>query len=612
MASGEETEAGLTGASAADLRKLLQQWAGLGQVVESISGELELQPLLTQSVRAACDLLEADMGLIGLVAEGQQVIRIEAACGTPLAPLGLELEPGTGLAGQVLLSGRPLFPGRSDDPDQPLLPELADYAMIGAPLRWRGPAMGFFWVGAAPPRQFCPQDVEILALFARHAAIAIDNARLYQAEQRRANHIAIINRVGRLVSSSHHLGHLLQTAVEAIVAYLHHPHIAIFLADPAKPDTLVLSARSGIFTALEMSPYQQTINQGIIGTVARTRRRRLVNNVRRAPHDLQLPGADNIYAELAVPIVVGDRLLGVLNVESEQSISEADAEGYETIADQLGVAIDNARLFAEIRSALEQARLLYESSQRINLLYERGQQIAVLQERQRLARELHDSVTQLIFSVTLIAQSISPAWRRDPAEGERRIGRLLELSQMALVEMRALLAELRPSEPVQPVAPAERIHSLSGPPVPGIRRLQQEGLVSVLGQHLIDITREGLVVDFDPEGYIAQDTAQEEALYRITQEALNNVLKHAQARRVRVRLATDGHANSLIITDDGIGFPARTAEAGARPPGGTQGGFGLGSMRERAAALGGEARVTALPAGGTMVAVTIPRKDRVT
>lgn len=606
MARGEETEPVLTGAPAADPRKPLPQWAGLRQVFEAISGEVELRPLLAQVARAACDLLEADVGLIGLVDEARQTIRIEGAWGAPLVPLGLEFGPGVGLAGQVWLSDEPLFLDRGDQLDPPLLPELADYAMMGVPICRRGPVIGVLGVGAARPGQFCPQDAELLALLAHHAAIAIENARLYQAEKRRASHIAIINRVGRLVSSSLHLDHLLQTAVEATVTYLRHPHIAILLADPAKPDTLVLRAKSGIFTAPEINPYHQTINQGIIGTAARTRQRRLVNNVRRDPHYLRLPGADNIYAELAVPIVVGDRLLGVLNVESEQPISEADAEGYEIIADQLGVAIDNARLFAEVRSALEQARLLYETS---HLLYERDRQIAVLQERQRLARELHDSVTQLIFSVTLIAQSISPAWRRDPAEAERRIARLLELSQLALVEMRALLAELRPAEAPQPAVPA---HSLSGPPVPGFHRIQQEGLVSVLRQHLAGVTGEGLAVDFDPAAYIPQDTGLEEALYRITQEALNNVLKHARARQVRVRLATDGQASSLTVTDDGIGLPEETGEPEARPGGGTGRGLGLRSMRERAAALGGVTRLAALPEGGTMVAVTIPRKDRLT
>lgn len=765
MARGEETEPVLTGAPAAGLRKLPPQGAGLRQVFEAISGELELRPLAAQVARAACDLLGADMALIGLVDEAQQVIRIEAAWGEPPVPPGLESGPGVGLAGQVWLSGRPLLLDRGDQPDPPLLPELADYAMVGVPICRRGPVIGVLGVGAAPPGRFHPEDVEVLTLLAQHAAIAIENVRLYQAEKRRASHIAIINRVGRLVSGSLHLDHLLQTAVEATAAHLRHPHIAILLADPANPETLVLRAKSGIFTAPEINPYHQTVNQGIIGTAARTRQRRLVNDVRHDPHYLRLPGADNIYAELAVPIVVGDRLLGVLNVESEQPISEADAEGYEIIADQLGVAIDNARLFAGIRSALEQARLLYETSQRIStamdvdevirayleqvavrgryachivlydyneagermearvrarwtpeegvglyldenlpdpahsldvlldagqtvtiadaqqedrvppglrqlqlksqrralaliplvvgerrvglvvlshpyahawpetdlqpyqataaqlataidhrqqyrLLYERGQQIAVLQERQRLARELHDSVTQLIFSVTLIAQSIRPAWQRDPAEGERRIARLLELSQLALVEMRALLAELRPSEALPPAGPVEPAHSLSGPPVPGIHRIQQEGLVPVLHQHLADVTGEGLVVDFDPAGYIPQDSAVEEALYRITQEALNNVLKHARARRVKVRLAPDGQAISLTVTDDGIGLSPVAGEPEARPAVGTGGGLGLRSMRERAAALGGMARVTALPEGGTMVAVTIPRKDR--
>lgn len=750
--------------AAAELKELLRQRESLRQVIESISGELELRPLLTQIVRAACELLPAEMGLIGLVSANGQAIRIEAVYGKPLVELGLVVLPGEGLAGQVLLSGQPLILERYDELESPLLPELANYAVIGVPVRWRGPMIGFFGLGAAPPRRFDQQDTEILLLLARHAAIAIENARLYETEKRRANHIAIINRIGRLVNSSLNLDQLLQTTVEAMTEYLHYPHIAILLIDPARLDTLVLRAGSGIYAAPENNPYEQRIDQGIIGTAARTRRRRLVNNVQLDLHYLLLPGGENIYAELAVPIVVSDRLLGVLNIDSEEQISEEDAESFGMIADQLGVAMDNARLFAEVRGTLDQTRLLYETSQRIStamgvdevirvyleqvavrgryachivlyefddigqrmaarvrgrwtpeeglvlyladylpnpshpldpfldagqtvaiadaygdnrvpvglrqllarfqrqslaliplvaggqriglvilshpsvhtwpendlqpyqttaaqlataidhrqqyrLLYERGRQIAVLQERQRLARELHDSVTQLIFSMTLIAQSIGPAWRRNPTEGERRIDRLLELSQSALAEMRALLAELRLAEPTPPVTGQEpEVVLTDAPPIPRILKIQQEGLVAVLGQHLADVARDGLAIDFDPAGYVPQQPEQEEALYRITQEALNNVVKHARASRVRVLLTMDGQAACLSVSDDGIGFIAPTVE----PQQAADGGLGLRSMHERAAMLGGTARVTAAPGGGTIVAVVIPRKDRAT
>jgi signal transduction histidine kinase len=114
-----------------------------------------------------------------------------------------------------------------------------------------------------------------------------------------------------------------------------------------------------------------------------------------------------------------------------------------------------------------------DSRQQHLLLIERGQRLAVLEERQRLARELHDSVTQLVFSMTLIAQSIAPAWRRDSAEGEWRVTRLLELGQSTLTEMRALLAELRPAEDTAVASAAEGA-------MPEISRVRRDGLEAAL------------------------------------------------------------------------------------------------------------------------------------
>jgi signal transduction histidine kinase len=739
----------------ANLEQLLRQQESLREVIESISSELELRPLLTRIVRHACELIGADNGSIGLVDEQRQGVRIEAIYHLPADEIGAEMPPGVGLAGHVFSTRQPVILARYGNVARPTLTDLNENAVIGLPIVWGSRMIGFFGIGAAPPRYFTEQDLATLTIFARHAAIAIENARLFEAEKRRAARISVINRVGRLIAANLDLEQLLQTAVEAIAEHLYYQNVALLLVDPTDPELLVLRASSGIYTTSQLANYRQKIYQGLIGAAIQDHHYLLVNDVWRDARYIAIPSDKTITAELAVPIIIGDRLVGVLNIESELSMSDEDAAGFEVIADQLGVAIENALLFAEIQSSLDQTQLLYQTSQRIStamdvtevvhayleqvavrgryacsvalyeldeqgqrtavivrgrwtrqnglmhleeripysrdeldppldagqtvtvtdvrtdprmpsglrekqlqegrpalafiplmvrgqriglvvlsdttphewasaslhpyqataaqlataidsrrqlhLLSERGQQIAVLKERQRLARDLHDSVTQLIFSMTLIAQSIAPAWRRDPAEGERRINRLLELSQAALAEMRALLAELRPPDP-QTLLPDPR----PLPPVPGIVQVQRDGLVSALQSHLAHLARDGLQVKLNPTGYVRQPLEQEEALYRIAQEALNNVVKHARAQGADLTLAVDQDSVRLNVIDDGVGFASNSA---APTPGKAGGGLGLTSMHERAVALGGAVKLLATPGRGTTVAVTIPRKD---
>jgi signal transduction histidine kinase len=728
------------------------------QAIEAISGELELRPLLERIVRHACELLGADKGMLGLVDEPRRLIRTEAVYHMPAAEIGTERAPGVGLAGQVLATQQPILLDRCGDAGQPVSPELSEHAVIGLPIFWRERLIGFLGIGAAPPRRFGEQDLATLTVFARHAAIAIENAGLFETEKRRAARVSIINGVGRLITANLDLEQLLQTAVEAIAEHLYYHNVALLLIDSADRETLVLRASSGLYATSEIVGYRQRIDQGIIGAALQARRYLLINNVWRDPRYLSIPGGEPISAELAVPIIVGDRLVGALNIESEQPMSDEDAAGFEIIADQLGVAIENARLFAEIQGALAEAQLLYQTSQRIStamdvdevihayleqvavrgryacsaalyeldelgqrtavivrgqwtpenglvhleeripysrdaldppldagqtitvadvqadprvpsglrelqiqagrpalafiplmvrgeriglvvlsdsrphtwepadlhpyqvtaaqlatsidsrrqhyLLSERGQQLAVLKERQRLARDLHDSVTQLIFSMTLIAQSIAPAWRRDSAEGERRVNRLLELSQAALAEMRALLAELRP--PDLPPWPAG---SQPSPPLPGITQVQREGLVAALQSHGANLGRDGLQVKLYCANYVGQSFDREEALYRIAQEALNNVVKHARARCAELILSVDQASIQLKVIDDGVGFaPAPNLPLTAS--GQARGGLGLTTMRERAEALGGTVQLTTMPNSGTTVTATIPRRDR--
>jgi len=569
-------QAPASGQSTGQLRQLLRQQESVRAVVETISGELELQPLLESILRHACELIGAEHGTIGLVDPARDLIRTAASYRMPPGEDGAEMPRGVGLAGAVLERGTPVVLERYGDLAYPTQPDFADHCVIGMPIEWDGRMIGFLGVGG-PSGRLGAQEVETLALFARPAAIAIANAWRYEDERQRADRMALVARVARLVTADLRLEELLQRAADAIHELLGFPNLAIPLIDPEQPGMLVLSVKGGHYKRLIPGEYRIPITTGLMGEAARTRRTVLVNDVTADPRYLPTPGGDPARAELAVPILLGDRVLGVVNVERDEPFSEEDAAIVGIIADQLAVAIENARLYAS------------------------AQQVAVLEERQRLARELHDAVTQHLSSITLMAQTLGPAYARGREEGESRARRVVELSQVALDEMRVLLAELRP-----------RARDTGGPeaeaPAGSARaRLRHHGLAEALALLAGDVSCDALPVDTDLARYVPRPLAEEEALYRIAQEALSNVVKHAGATYVQLQLATDGRTTVLSITDDGRGFTTSVERTGEHAV--QMGGLGLLTMRERAAAIGATIRVDSAVQGTTVEVVLPPEAE---
>lgn len=155
----------------------------LREMIEVISGELELRPLLTTIVQKACELLHADRGSIGLVQPQDNAVRIEAVYKMPEGELGSISHPGQGLAGKVYRDRAPVLIDRYGDLDNPLLGGMDEDIVVGMPIMWRGDMIGTFGIGAAPPKRFGDNDMRTLEVFARHAAIAINNARSYEREK---------------------------------------------------------------------------------------------------------------------------------------------------------------------------------------------------------------------------------------------------------------------------------------------------------------------------------------------------------------------------------------------------------------------------------------------
>jgi signal transduction histidine kinase len=261
---------------------------------------------------------------------------------------------------------------------------------------------------------------------------------------------------------------------------------------------------------------------------------------------------------LGVPMLYGEKVMGAIVVGSYQRgvFDERHQQTLTSIANQAAVALENARL------------------------YQQARRLAVLEERQRLARDLHDAVTQTLFSASLIAEALPALWQRDQDEGRQLLAELRQLSRGALAEMRTLLLELRPTALTE-----SRIEDL-------LRQLSE----AITG-------RSGLPVTVQAEYDRRLPADVHVALYRIAQEALNNVVKHARASHAMVTLrcaAEEANASQrrqriqLYVGDDGIGFDPSDV-----PPDR----LGLGIIRERAQDIGAELTIDSHPGGGTRVTV---------
>jgi len=214
---------------------------------------------------------------------------------------------------------------------------------------------------------------------------------------------------------------------------------------------------------------------------------------------------------------------------------------------------------------------LQEANRQLQAYAAQHEKLAVARERHRLARELHDSVTQTIFSMTLTTQSAALLLDRDPGRVGAQLDRLSQLAQSALSEMRVLISELRPE------------------------KVGKGGLALALRRHLADChLPENLAVSLEVKGDQSLDPAEEQSLFRIAQEALNNIVKHAQASQAQIRLHL-AEPFWIEVQDQGQGFDLQRARNSGR--------VGLVSMGERAAEIGWRLQVITSPGAGTRVRV---------
>ncbi|MBC8509660.1 MAG: GAF domain-containing protein [Chloroflexi bacterium] len=401
----------------------------------------------------------------------------------------------------------------------------------------------------------------------RTREIARINTSLEQRVERRTSELATLLRISRDVASTLELDLLVSLILERLKEIVTYAAAAIFLVEQNRKGEIRLIRYSGPLQQDELPTHWELEGADHYREVFRLREPVIIPDVQadtpfarawRYTLDKYLGQAPEfIHCWMGVPMVVKNRTLGILILHHEQqnSYTERHAELAMAFASQVSLAIENAQL------------------------YEQAQQVAVMRERQRLARELHDSVSQALYSIALGAKTAQTLTERSRIDEQAKAGlaepieHVLSLAESALVEMRALIFELRPES------------------------LELEGLVAALtkqaeahqARHKIPVT-----IDLCAEPPLSIEKKQ--ALFRVSQEALHNIGKHAMASQITMRLTLEDNLARLEMIDNGKGFNPTQPSSG----------LGLRSMQERVEHTGGIFDLDSTPGHGTKIMAQIP------
>ncbi len=535
-----------------------QRLRGLVDAGIALGSEMSLDALLQKLVETAAALTGARYAALGVIDEtGTELERfLTTGIGEELHAAIGELPRGRGILGVLIKDAEPLLlESITDDPRSVGFPphHPAMRGFLGVPILLRGRAYGNLYLTEKAGGPFTAEDQGLVETLAAQAAVAIENARLLQDATTWSAQLEALNEVGAALAGEVELPRLLQLICRRLRGLIGARVVTIAL--PASERTLRIEAADGA-GADEILGLRLERAGSKSGGVLERRRAERVDALADDPEvDQHATSLIDARTGLYVPLLVGARPIGVIVAHDKEGeaprFSDDDLRLAEIFASRAAVAVDLSE-----RVARDALRRVVEAQEL---------------ERRRLARELHDQTGQELTSVLLGLKAVEEA--KSDAERAKALAAVREQVVETLHDVRRLAVELRP------------------------KALDDFGLAAAL-ERLRDIFSEqtGMRVDLESRIRDRLPPDVETALYRIVQEALTNIVKHAQANAVSIVLARKAGAVTALIEDDGRGFNHD----------GSGEGLGLLGMGERLALLGGRLKVESRPGAGTMIVAEVP------
>jgi signal transduction histidine kinase len=526
----------------------------------ALSSELSLDALLQRIVETAAQLAGARYAALGVIDKSGQALERFLTTGIDdetHAAIG-DLPRGRGILGVLIREAHALrLHDIAEDPRSVGFPRHHPpmRSFLGVPIVLRGVAFGnLYLTEKGGGDDFTEEDEELTQLLAAQAAVAIENARLYESSTRWLRQLESLNEVGNALASEIELEPLLALVARRLRELVDARLVLIGLPDG---DTIRVAAAEGeasygvVGMRLEFAGSKA-------GRVLERGRSERIDSVLEDPEiDQQAARRLGVHSALFVPLLVRGRGIGVVIAHDRSgpnpSFSDDDLRLAETLAERASVAVDLSE-----RVSRDAVRRVVDAQEL---------------ERKRLARELHDETGQALTSILLGLKPLESAVATE--EGRAAVASLRELVVLTLQDVRRLAVELRPSA------------------------LDDFGLVPAV-ERLADTFREqtGMRVDLESNlGEARLPSEVETVLYRIVQEALTNVVKHSGAGRVSILLTTKDGGVAAVVEDDGSGFdPQPTGEHG----------LGLAGMRERVGLVGGRLQIESASGAGTTLVAEVP------
>jgi signal transduction histidine kinase len=527
----------------------------------SLTSELSLDALLQRIVETSAQLTGARYAALGVVhpsGHGLERFLTTGIDAETYAAIG-EIPHGRGLLGVVIREAKPLrLHEIADDPRSIGLPPHHPpmHTFLGVPILLRGVAYGNLYLSEKHDgSDFTEEDEDLVQLLAAQAAVAIENARLYESSIRWLRQLESINEIGNALASQLELEPLLAIVAGRLRELVNARVVLIALPDT--DEALRVAAADGEGAATWVGARLGLHGSKVGRVLERGRSERVDSLAEDSEVDQRATRELGITTAMYVPLVVHGTPIGVV-------------AAHDKLGDDPRFAEDDLRL---AESLAERAAIAVDLSERVSRDAMRRAVEAQELERKRLARELHDETGQALTSILLGLKSVEQAV--DSEEGRAGLASLRELVVSTLQNVRRLAVELRPSA------------------------LDDFGLTPAL-ERLVHTYRQHTALPVHLEiqlGDVRLPSEVETTLYRMVQEALTNVAKHADASAVSILLTRRPSSVALVVEDDGTGFELD----GVR-----DGGLGLSGMRERVALVGGRLRVEAAPGKGTTLAAEVP------